>query len=124
MLLRWALPGASAGFGGDGHHGLSDGALPAVAYLPPHARRRQDRIVQAAIILPNIVDHGTSDELKAVGVAGLRKMTEVLRWLHLEDLRQRDLLRGKTDISGFCSSVLGSHICTQKRNSSTAPISV
>lgn len=112
VLLGLAQPGAHAGFGADGHHGLSDALLPAVAHLPPDARRRQDRVVQAAIILPHIVDHDGSDQLEAVRLAGLRKMAEVLGRLHLKDLRERDLLHGQMKISGLCSSVCGSNILT------------
>lgn len=115
VLLRLARAGARAGFGADGHHGLSDGALPAVAHLPADARRRQGRAVQAAVVLANIVDPDGRDQLEAVGVAGLRKLAEVLRWLHLEDLRQRDLLQGQTEMcvcraAGFPSSVFGGNI--------------
>lgn len=92
-----AQPGANAGFGCDGHHRLTNGPLPAVAHVPPDARRHQDRIVQASMILPNIVHHDGSDHFKAVRVTGLRKMTEVLCRLHLKDLRQWDLLQGQLE---------------------------
>lgn len=103
--LPVAQPGANAGFGCDGHHCLTNGPLPAVAHVPTDARCHQDRIVQASMILPNIVHHDGSDHFKAVWVTGLRKMTEVLCRLHLKDLRQWDLLQGQIEeASGFCSS--------------------
>lgn len=93
MILRLARPGADAGFGRDGHHRLSDGLLPTLAHIPPHAGRCHDGVVvQAVVILPNVEHHVARDHLEAVRVAALGEVAEVLRWLHLEDLRQGDLL--------------------------------
>lgn len=93
MVLPLAGPGADAGLGRDGHHRLSDGLLPALAHVPPHAGRRQDGVVvQAAVVLPDVVHHVGRDHLEAVRVAALREAAEVLRRLHLEDLGEGDLL--------------------------------
>ncbi len=93
MVLPLAGPGADAGFGRDGHHRLADRLLPALAHVPPHAGRRQDGVVvQATVILPDVVHHAGRDHLEAVRVAALRQAAEVLRGPHLEDLGQRDLL--------------------------------
>lgn len=93
MILRLARPGADAGFGRDGHHRLSDGLLPTLAHIPPHAGRCHDGVViQAVVILPDVEHHVARDHLEAVRVAALGEVAEVLRWLHLEDLRQGDLL--------------------------------
>lgn len=93
MVLPLARPGADAGLGRDRHHRLSDGLLPAVADVPPNAGRRQHGVVvQAAVVLPDIVHHVGCDHLKAVRVAALWQAAEVLRRLHLEDLGKGDLL--------------------------------
>lgn len=94
MVLPLAVPGADAGLGRDGHHRLSDGLLPALAHVPPHAGRRQGGVVmQAATVLTDIVHHVGRDHLEAVSVAALGQAAEVLRRLHLEDLGQGDLLQ-------------------------------
>lgn len=86
MVLPLAGPGADAGLGRDGHHRLSDGLLPALAHVPPNAGRRQDGVVRAAVVLPDVVHHVGRDHLAAVRVAARRQAGEVLRRLHLEDL--------------------------------------
>lgn len=94
VVLAGSRP--DAGLGCDGHQRLPDGLLPALTYDAAHARGSQDRVVvRAADILPDVVDHGGSDDLEAVRVAALREAAEVLRRLHLQDLRQRDLLEGE-----------------------------
>lgn len=98
MVLAVVRAGAHAGFGRDGHHRLADGLLPALAHLLPDTGRRQDGIVQAAVVLPDVVHHDGGDDFKAVRVAGLGEVAVVLCRLHLEDLRQRDLLQGRTQI--------------------------
>lgn len=93
VVLPLAGPGADAGLGCDRHHRLSDGLLPALAYISPHAGCSQDRIVvQAAVVLPDVVHHASRDHLEAVRVAAWGQAAEVLRQLDLKDLGQRDLL--------------------------------
>lgn len=102
VLLPLARPGPDAGFGCDRHHRLSDRLLPALAHVPAHAGRRQGRVVvQTAVILPDVVHHVGGDHLEAVRVAGLGQAAEVLCRLHLQDLGQRDLLRGQMKSSAL-----------------------
>lgn len=49
-------------------------------------------MVVTAIVLPNIVDHGGCDDLKAVRVAALGQIAVVSGLFHLKDLWQRDFL--------------------------------
>ena len=95
VVLPFAGTGADAGRGRDGHQGVADGLLPALAHVPSHARRRQDGVVvQAAVVLPDVVHHVGRGHLEAVRVAAGGPAAEVLRRLHLQDLGQRDLLKG------------------------------
>lgn len=51
-------------------------------------------MVRTGVLLPDVVDHGGCDDLKAVRVAALGQVTVVSGEFHLEDLRQRDFLPG------------------------------
>lgn len=83
-----------AGLGGDRHQGLSDGLLPALSHLHAHSWGSQrGAVVRTGIVLPDIVNHGGCDDLKAVRVAALGQVTVVSGEFHLEDLRQRDFLQ-------------------------------
>lgn len=85
-----------AGLGGDRHQGLSDGLLPALSHLHAHSWGGQrGAVVRTGIVLPNIVNHGGCDDLKAVRVAALGQVAVVSGEFHLEDLRQRDFLQGR-----------------------------
>lgn len=83
-----------AGLRGDRHQGLSDGLLPALSHLHAHSWGGQrGAVVGTGIVLPDIVNHGGCDDLKAVRVAALGQVTVVSGEFHLEDLRQRDFLQ-------------------------------
>lgn len=83
------------GLRGDGHQGLSDGLLPALSHLHAHTRGGQGRtVVRTGVLLPDVVDHGGCDDLKAVRVAALGQVAVVSGEFHLEDLGQRDFLPG------------------------------
>lgn len=99
MVFPLPWPGADAALGCNRHHRLSNGLLPALAHVPPHTRCCQHGVViQAAIVLPDVVHHVGCDHLEAVRVAALRQAAEVLCRLHLQDLGQRDFLQFvKTD---------------------------
>lgn len=71
-------------------------------------------MVVAAVVLPDVVDHGGRDDLEAVRVAALGQVAVVSALLHLEDLRQRDFLweerdrrsgRKQTKDAGFVSYI-------------------
>lgn len=98
VILSLAWPRADASLGRDGHQRLPDGFLPTLPYIPSHARCCQSWVVvEATVVLPDVVHHAARDDLKAVWVATLRQSAKVLRWLHLQDLRQGDLLWNKKE---------------------------
>lgn len=98
VILPLAWPRADASLGCDGHQRLPDGFLPTLPYIPSHARCCQSWVVvEATVVLPDVVHHAARDDLKAVWVATLRQSAKVLRRLHLQDLRQGDLLWNKKE---------------------------
>lgn len=98
VILPLAWPRANASLGCDGHQRLPDGFLPTLPYIPSHARCCQSWVVvEATVVLPDVVHHAARDDLKAVWVATLRQSAKVLRRLHLQDLRQGDLLWNKKE---------------------------
>lgn len=59
-------------------------------------------------VLSYKVAHGARDDLEAVGVCARRDEGEVPSRTHLQNLRERDLLQGRTQMSG----------CTARTNES------
>ena len=95
MVLAVSGGAGDAGLGGDGHQGLPDGLLPALGHLGAHTGGGQrGAVVVASMVLADVVHHGGGDDLEAMDVAALGQLAVVPARLHLQDLRQRDLLWG------------------------------
>lgn len=93
VIFSLSSSAGHTGLRGDRHQGLSDGLLPALSHLHAHSRGGQGRtVVWTGVLLPDVVDHGGRDDLKAVRVAALGQVAVVSGEFHLEDLRQRDFL--------------------------------
>lgn len=87
MVFSLAVVATHTGLRGDGHQGLANSLLPGVCHLQTNSRCcKHGAGVLHACVLPYVIHHVVRDDLEAVWISSLRKATEVLCQLHLQDL--------------------------------------